>query len=117
MTGSLPHLLAQPDQAPRGGMEPIFLLGLIVFMFVFMIVLNRGNRKAEQRKRQELLSSLKKSDRVLTYAGIVGTVVQIKDHEVVLKVDESTNTKMTFVKEAIRQIINDPSDLTPTDKR
>ncbi len=48
-----------------------------------------------------------KNDRVLTIGGVIGTVLSVKDSEVVLKVDESTNTKMTFVKTAIQKIITD----------
>jgi preprotein translocase YajC subunit len=42
---------------------------------------------------------------VVTIGGIVGTVVATRDDEVVLKVDESTNTKMTFVRKAIQRVL------------
>ena len=107
-------LLADSSNAPApqnpGG--SLMFMGLLVFMFVFFIVLSRGTKKSEQRKRKALLDSLAKNARVLTHGGIIGTIVAIKDHEVVLKVDESTNTKMTFIKDAVRQVITDPSDVS-----
>ena len=41
-----------------------------------------------------MIQSLDKNDRVRTIGGIIGTVIDVKDDEVVLKVDESNNTKI-----------------------
>lgn len=107
-------LLAQ-QKAPAGpARDPwgsLLLPGLIVFAIVFMFVSSRSVRKNEQKRREEMLSTLSKNDRVLTHGGIIGTIVAVKDNEIVLKVDESTNTKMTFIKDAVRQVIKDPADL------
>ncbi len=54
---------------------------------------------------------LAKNDRVLTIGGVIGTIISVKDSEVILKVDESTNTKMTFIKTAIQRIITDDQPL------
>ena len=108
---AIPALLANSSQpAPRGMGGTHMLLALVIAMFVFMFVMQRGTRKAEEKKRNQLLNSLKKNDRVMTHGGIIGTVVTVKEREVVLKVDESTNTKMTFLKEAIRQVIDDAGE-------
>jgi preprotein translocase subunit YajC len=47
------------------------------------------------------MQTLSKSDRVQTIGGIIGTVVDIKDDEVTLKIDESNNTKMKILRSAI----------------
>ena len=112
MNPVLPSLLAQSQPAPNAGGNFMFI-GLLVFMFVFFIVMSRTTRKGEEKKRKTLLDSLSKNDRVLTHSGIIGTIVAIRDHEIVLKVDESTNTKMTFIKTAISQIITDTANLAP----
>lgn len=116
------HILAAPPPqggAPQGGAPhsafPLPFLGLMIAMIVFMIVMQRSSRKNEAKRRKELLDSLSKNDRVLTHGGIIGTIVNVKENEIVLKVDESTNTKMTFIKDAVRQIIKDPSEL-PTEQ-
>ena len=104
-------LLAQSQPAgPQPSMGGAWFIGLLLMMFVFMFVLQRGSRKSEEKKRRALLDAIKKNDRVMTHSGIIGTVVTIKDHEVVLKVDESTNTKITFLKDAIRQVVTDAAD-------
>ena len=114
MTNLLAMLLAQNPPAPRsqGPGGSMMFVGLLVFMFVFFIVMSRSSRKGEEKKRKALLDSLSKNDRVLTQGGVIGTIVAIRDREVVLKVDESTNTKMTFLKDSVRQVITDPSDLS-----
>ena len=45
------------------------------------------------------MANLNKGDRVVTTGGICGTVVEIGDETVTLKVD--ANTRITFTKEAI----------------
>ena len=79
-------------------------LGLMLFMT------STAGRK--QRKQHEaLMASLKKRDRVVTTGGAMGVVVDVFDDRVVLKVDESTNTRMTFVREAIsRRIESEQSE-------
>jgi preprotein translocase subunit YajC len=75
----------------------IILIGFTILMFFFVL---RGPRKQKQQHKQ-MVSSLKKNDKVRTIGGIIGTVVDIKDDEFVLKVDESNNTKMRFSISAI----------------
>ena len=104
-------ILAQ-DAPPKPGASPWTLwIGILLMIAVFYFVLFRGNPKT-RRKRADMLTNLKKSDRVMTIGGIVGTVVNVKDKEVVVKVDETTNTKMTFTKDAIRTVVQDDTDLT-----
>jgi preprotein translocase subunit YajC len=89
-----------------------FLLpALLLAMLTFMLLSARSQKKREKREREEMHARMAKNDRVLTIGGVVGTVFQVKDNEVVLKVDESTNTKMTFVKTAIQRLITDDQDL------
>ncbi len=92
---------------PTGSPAPsMFLLpALFVGMLVFMMVMSRGQKKREREKKQSLLDNLTKNDRVLTIGGIIGTVSSVRDNEVVLKVDETTNAKMVFLKRAIQQVI------------
>jgi len=52
-----------------------------------------------KKKHQEFLAKLKKGDRVITSSGIVGTVVEVGEDTVSLKVD--ANTRITFLKEHI----------------
>lgn len=77
----------------------LFNLFFILFLFaLFYFLLIRPQQKARKR-HQEFLAKLKKGDRVVTSSGIIGTVVEIGEDTVSLKVD--ANTRITFLKEHI----------------
>jgi preprotein translocase subunit YajC len=75
------------------------LLMAAVFVVMYMVLL-RGPRKQQQQQKQ-MIQSLKKNDRVRTIGGIYGTVMDVKGDEVVLKIDEATNTKIHVSASAI----------------
>lgn len=82
------------------------LLPMMLAFLVLMIFTSFRSQKKEQRRKQELINSLRKHDKVQTHAGIIGTVVEVKDDQVVLKVDENTNTRIRFAKSAVAQVIS-----------
>ncbi len=90
-------------QAPAGGPAPataliaqmVPILGIIVIMY-FLLIRPQQQRQTELNKIQ---SGLSKGDRVLTQAGIYGTVVGVDGDKVVLRVDD--NVKMEFQKSTI----------------
>lgn len=84
-------------QRPFGGSSLIFL-GLMFVVMYFLLF--RGPRKKQQQHKQ-MVQTLQKNDKVRTIGGIIGTVVDIKDDEITLKVDESSNTKIKVASTAI----------------
>ena len=92
---------AAPQAAPAG---PGFMIMMVVLLGA-MILFSFVSARREKKKRAELLDNIKKHDKVLTIGGVVGTVVEMKDDSVVLKVDETSNTRITFTKTAISQVI------------
>ena len=91
--------------SPFGGLMPLFLM-LIVIMFVFMM---GGNRK-EKKRRAAMLDALKKGDKVQTIGGVLGTVVEVRESEVIVKVDENANTRMRFARSAIQNVLADKAE-------
>ncbi len=88
-----------------------FLFPVMFAMVVFYIFLFRG----QGRKKKELakmIQGLKKNDRVQTIGGILGTVVSAKDNEIVVRVDETNNTKMTFMRQSIQRVITGDTEET-----
>ena len=80
---------------------------LIFILFGGMILLffwsSRSKRKQET-KRREMLASLRKGDKVTSIGGVVGTIVEVREDEVTVKVDENNNIRMKFARWAIRGI-------------
>ena len=90
--------------AQTGG--PNMLYGLVLMIVVFYGFIFWGNHK-EKQKRKQMLAAIKKGDRVMTIGGIIGSVITAGDAEVCLKVDESTNVKITFTRSAIQRVLTD----------
>ncbi len=101
------------DGGGAGGSPSLFggsFLPLILMMFVVIIIWSVMGQRREKKKRERLLGSITKHDRVQTVGGIIGSVVDLRKDTVVLKVDESTNTRMTFARSSIQQVLTERSD-------
>jgi preprotein translocase subunit YajC len=104
-------LFAQADQGKNGGgqQDPFGGLGmflpLILIMLAFFFLIVMPARRRERIQREALFGALKKNDKVLTTAGIIGIVANVEDDEVTLKVDESANVRLRMLKSSIVRII------------
>lgn len=97
-TGAAP--IGTPAPNPGGSMMFIFLLPLVA-----LVLFSMWANKKERKKRESLISSVGKHDVVLTVGGIIGTVTEIQDDKIILRVDDSTKTKIAFAKSSIQQVI------------
>ena len=68
----------------------IFLVVIVAFIYFTMI---RPQRK-QQQKRKEMMSQLKRGDKVVTSAGIFGEIESIADNSVILKVESGATIKV-----------------------
>ncbi|MBX3472524.1 MAG: preprotein translocase subunit YajC [Planctomycetes bacterium] len=96
-------MLAQgqaPPPDPLGGLIFPLLLG-VAFVYFFII----RPQKREQDEKQKLLASIKKNDRVITTGGMYGTIVNIKEDEVTLRVDDQAKVKVRFAKASIARVL------------
>ena len=82
--------------------SPLISLMPIVFIFIiFYFLLIRPQKKA-QDEHKKMIASLKKNDEVVTSGGIHGTIVNVKEAAVTLKVDD--NVKIDIEKSCIAKI-------------
>lgn len=88
---------------PPSPFPMLLLVGVMVAIILFSVV---GNRK-ETKKKAAMLESLKKNDRVQTVGGIIGSIVEIKPEVVVLKVDENSNTRVTFARSSVVGVVKE----------
>ncbi len=103
-----------PDAGGDGGQggtgfPPQFFILMLLIMGVFIFMSMSGQRR-ERKKHAQMLSALSKGNRVLTAGGIYGTVVELRDNEVLVKVDENNNTRMKFTREAIKTVLADKDE-------
>jgi len=99
-----------PAATPRPAGDPFGMIWVFIPFLVIMILVSVMGQRREKKKRASLMSSMKKHDEVQTAGGILGSVVEIKDDTVVLKVDENSNVRMTFMKSAIVQIVSSSNE-------
>lgn len=71
----------------------------IAAMFVVLYFLLIRPQQKRQKTRTSMLSALKKGDKVVTIGGLHGTIVEITDDTVILRVNDST--KLTFDRSSI----------------
>ncbi len=92
-----------PAQQPSmlGSFMPILLM--FVVMYIFFIL----PKQKEGKKTEQMRSSLKKGDKVLTTAGIVGIVAHVDERIVGVKTGD---TKIDFEKAAIVKLLEPASD-------
>ena len=89
--------------------SPMFVLMICILIFyVFMM----KSKKNQDKTRKSMLEQLKRGDRIQTIGGILGTVIEAKEDEVLVKVDESSNTKIRFARSAIHRVIESPKTST-----
>jgi preprotein translocase subunit YajC len=83
------------------------IMGFLPMLVVIFVVMYFFIMRPQQKKQKEvanMLSNLKKGDKVATVGGMLGVVVGIKDDVVTLKFSE--NAKAEFRKSAIATVIS-----------
>lgn len=95
-----------PVEPKKKGFEPIQLVFFgLMFVLIYMMMF-RGPKK-KQQKHKNMVQALQKNDRVKTIGGIIGTIIDVKDDIITLKIDESNNTKIKVIAGAISGKISD----------
>ncbi|MHC5060590.1 MAG: preprotein translocase subunit YajC [Planctomycetota bacterium] len=91
----------RPPVSPLMQYLPLIMIFVVMYLFLF-----RGPKK-KQKQHQQMIQSLRRNDKVRTIGGILGTVIDVKDDEITLKVDESNNTKIRVTPGSISKSLSD----------
>jgi len=94
-------MAAPPGGEGGGGGGLINLLPIVLLFFILYFFMIRPQNK-KQKETQRMLSELKKGDRVVSIGGIHGVIQNVREHSVVLKVDE--DCKIEFSRNAIASV-------------
>src|SRR4051812_42983705 len=82
-------------------MAPMFMLGLLILFWV-VVVLPASRR---QKKQQELMiATIKRGAKIVTTAGIIGTVVAAKDGDEEITI-RSEDAKLRILRSAVMKVI------------
>ncbi|MFH0918281.1 MAG: preprotein translocase subunit YajC [Candidatus Omnitrophota bacterium] len=85
-----------PQQNLAGMLVQFALIGII---FYFLLI---RPQKQKDKEHQKMLASIDKNDEVVTLGGIHGTVVNVKEKTLILRIDE--NVKMEIERSSIAYI-------------
>lgn len=99
-TSAAPGTAAPAQPQGGGGGLGLPLLMILAFAIMFIPMILSGRR--EQKKRNELMASLRKGDKVQTNGGIIGTIAELGQDDVVLKVEEG---RIRFAKAAVSGVL------------
>jgi len=87
--------------APMSGLGSMLPM-LILFAAIFYFFMLRPQQKRD-RERREMLAAVAKGDAVITTGGICGTVVNLSETHVILRVDDDVTIE--FVRSSVAQIV------------
>jgi len=87
-------VIAMAPQGDAGGgsmASPLIFMGIIFFIFYFMMIRPQQKR---QKERQRLLNEMQKGDKVITAGGIHGKIVALEDKTVLIEIADNIKIKM-----------------------
>ena len=91
-------------QTPGQGMGGLIWMMALIFIFFYFIILRPQNK--DRKRRQELIDSIKKGDKVITIGGIHGKVTGVDTTNGTVAVQVSTNVTIDFTRTAIATVIS-----------
>ncbi len=91
-------LMGAPQEGAGGGsmISMLIMFGGVILVMYFLMIRPQQKR---QKEHQKMLEGVKKGDKVVTTAGIHGTVTEVSEKTFVLQMAD--NVKVTFEKSAI----------------
>ena len=108
-------LFAQDKAAPKpGGSDPMTFLIMMAVIFAIIYFLMIMPQKKKQKEMQNMLNNMKKGDRIVTICGLLGTVGNVKDTTVMVKIAD--NTVVEFRKSSIASVLTDSDKSDSGDK-
>lgn len=82
-----------------GGLGSILLpIGLMFAVMYFLMI--RPQQKKE-RELREMVNRLKKNDKVILQGGMFGVVAQVREKDVIVKIDEKNDVRVRVLKSAV----------------
>ena len=84
-------------EAGTGMGSTVIMLVVMIAVFYFMLIRPENKRKKEA---EQMRSSIKKGDKITTIGGIVGTVVDVKENNIVIETS-ADQVRMELAKWAV----------------
>jgi preprotein translocase subunit YajC len=103
--------MAPPPGGPAEQQSPLYFPMMMVLMFAIIYFVMYRPQRQREKQRQEMLKQVKSGDRVLFGGGIIGSVTNVKEKTIVVKVADKV--KLEVLRGAVTQVLQ--KDELPTD--
>ncbi len=85
-----------------GAANPIVQLFPLILIFIIFYFLLIRPQKQKEKEHQKMLEGVAKNDEIVTLSGIHGTVVNVKEKTLIVRIDE--NVKIEIEKNSVAYI-------------
>ena len=96
--------LAQTAAPAAGGADILMSILPFILIFIIMWFLIIRPQRAQMKKREEMLSALRKGDTVVLGGGIVGKVTKVMDGTVDCEVEIANGVKVSVIRSLIAEV-------------
>jgi len=101
------------DPGAGGGARPSSgmgsLLPIMLLMMAGILIMTSLSGRKERKKHAALMAGLGKKDKVRAAGGIIGTIIELKNDEVLLETDRASNTRIRVARSSISTVISSKS--------
>ncbi|MEE8349531.1 MAG: preprotein translocase subunit YajC [Acidobacteriota bacterium] len=104
----IPFILAQQGPPPQGGLVQLFFPFILVVGIFYLLIIRP--MRTRQKNLENLISSLKNGDKVITTGGIYGTIAGDRENTFVLKVADQMKVEIAKNAVASLQVAPEKSD-------
>ena len=100
-------MLITPAFAQSGGLAEggLGLMPIILVMIIFYFLLIRPQQK-RAKQHKEMLSALKRGDKIITNGGLTGTIIKAVDDSETIEVEIAKDVKVNVVRTMIADVRN-----------
>jgi preprotein translocase subunit YajC len=88
-----------PSSAPAAGGEGAMGLPLMLLMFLPLVLVMIWQSRSQAKKQEQVLSALKKGDRVVTQSGLIGRLAELDGRYA--KVEIAPGVKVTLLRTSL----------------
>ncbi len=94
-------VFAQAGKGQQSGFPT--MIGILGVMFVVMYFFMIRPERKKQKEKQQMINDMQKGNKAMTIGGIHGTIQNVKDDVIILKIADNTNIKVA--KTAVSNVI------------
>lgn len=89
---SVAYAAGEAPAAPSGGALLSFLPLAVIFAIFYFLLIRPQQKK--QKEHREMLTNLKVGDRILTNAGLYGSIVKLSEKNATVQIADGVKVKM-----------------------